>query len=208
MDIIFPFFIGFFVAAIGIIPPGLINITAAKVSLKDGKNEAISFVIGACLIVFFQTLIALFFAHFINNHPLIILSIKKIGFIIFSALSLFFFWKARKNNDLGVEIKVRSKSNRFFYGVLLASLNLFPIPYYVFVSITLASYGYFYFINTFIYTFVFGAVSGSFLMFYAYILYFKKQEYQSSFLLKHGNYVFAIITALVSTITLFKILET
>jgi threonine/homoserine/homoserine lactone efflux protein len=207
LNVFFPFVIGFFVAAIGIVPPGLINITAAKVSVKDGKNAAVSFAIGACLIIFFQTFIALFFADFINNHPLIILGIKKIGFVIFSALSVFFLWKARKDKTIGVAIKVRSKTNRFFYGMLLASLNLFPIPYYVFISITLHAYGYFYFLDSFIYAFVFGAVSGSFLVFYAYILYFKKQEYQSSFLMNNGNYIFAILTGLVSVITLIKLLE-
>lgn len=207
MTLILPFIVGFFVAAIGIIPPGLINMTAAKVSLKDGRTEAIFFGIGATIIIFFQSFLALLFANFINSHPVIINSLQEIGFVIFSAMTLFFIWKAKKPKILETEIKVRSKTNRFFYGMLLASLNLFPIPYYVFISITLSTYGYFYFISSFIYAFVVGAILGSFLVFYLYILYFKKRENQSSFLINNVNYIFAVLTGLVSFITLLKLIK-
>ena len=73
------------------------------------------------------------------------------------------------------EIKMRSKSSRFFMGVLLSSLNLFPIPYYVFISITLATYHYFYFDNYFIYAFSTGTAVAAFLIFLGYISFFKKR---------------------------------
>ena len=38
-----PLILGFAIATVGILPPGLINMTAAKVSVIDGRNEAISF---------------------------------------------------------------------------------------------------------------------------------------------------------------------
>ena len=90
MNLIFPFFLGFLIAAVGIIPPGLINMTAAKVSLKDGRNEAIFFAIGATIIVFIQSYSALLFANFINNHPSVINSLEEIGFIIFFSLTIYF----------------------------------------------------------------------------------------------------------------------
>ena len=68
MDLVLPLFLGFFASAIGILPPGLINMTAAKVSLEDGRNEAISFAIGATIIVFFQTFLALFFANYLDQN--------------------------------------------------------------------------------------------------------------------------------------------
>jgi hypothetical protein len=86
-------------------------------------------------------------------------------------------------------------------------LNLFPIPYYVFISITLSTYGYFYFLKSFIYAFVVGVVAGSFLVFYLYILFFKKREAKSSFLMNNGNYIIGSITGVVSIITLLKLIE-
>lgn len=207
MTLILPFILGFIVAAIGIAPPGLINMTAAKVSLKDGKNEANFFAIGATLIVFFQTLLAILFANFINSRPDIINRLQEIGLFIFIALTIYFFWKAKKPKLPESETKIRSKTNRFFLGMLLSSLNLFPVPYYAFVSITLSSYGYFYFTQYFIYSFVTGVVSGSFLVFYLYIIYFKKRESKSSFFMNNGNYIIGTITGIVSIITLFKLIK-
>lgn len=207
MALILPFFLGFIVAGIGITPPGLINMTAAKVSLKDGKIEAIFFAIGATVIVFFQTFLALLFANFINSHPDIINKLQEIGLFIFIALTIYFFWKAKRPKLPKGEIKTRSKANRFFLGMLLSALNLFPVPYYVFVSITLSTYGYFYFTESFISSFVIGAVAGSLLVFYLYIIFFKKRDAKSSFLMKNGNYIIGTITGIVSIITLFKVIK-
>lgn len=202
-----PLFLGFLTAAVGITPPGLINMTAAKVSLKDGRNEAISFAIGATVIVFFQTILALLFAEFIDRTPNVINILQEIGLVIFSLLTVYFFWTARKPKKPKEELKIRSKTNRFFLGMLLSALNLFPIPYYAFISITLSSYGYFSFSKSFVFTFVSGVVLGSFLVFYLYILFFKKQEGKSSFLMNNGNYIIGSITGLVSLITLFKLIR-
>lgn len=207
MALVLPFFLGFIVAAIGITPPGLINMTAAKVSLKDGRIEAIFFAVGATIIVFFQTLLALMFANFISSHPDVINRLQEIGLFIFIALTIYFFWKAQKPKIPRSKKTIRSKSNRFFLGMLLSTLNLFPVPYYVFVSITLATYGYFYFVQSFIYAFVGGVVIGSFLVFYLYIVYFKKGEAKSSFLMNNGNYIIGAITGLVSIITLLKLIK-
>lgn len=207
MALLLPFFLGFIVATIGITPPGLINMTAAKVSLKDGKVEAIFFAIGATIIVFFQTLLALLFANYINSRPDLINSLQELGLLIFVALTIYFFWKARKPKLPKSKRKIRSKTNRFFLGMLLSALNLFPIPYYAFISITLSTYGYFYFTESFIYSFVIGVVTGSFLVFYMYILFFKNKDAKSSFLMNNGNYIIGSITALVSIITLFKLIK-
>jgi threonine/homoserine/homoserine lactone efflux protein len=207
MNLLSPFFLGFITAAIGITPPGLINMTAVKVSLKDGRNEAISFAVGATIIVFFQTFLALLFANFINSHPNVINSLQEIGLFIFIALTIYFFWKAKKPKLPKSETKVRSKTNRFFLGILLSALNLFPIPYYVFVSITLSAYGYFSFLEPFIFAFVGGAVAGSYLVFYLYIIFFKKRESKSSFLMNNGNYIIGTITGIVSIVTLFKLIK-
>ena len=91
MALVLPFFLGFIVAAIGITPPGLINMTAAKVSLKDGRIEAIFFAVGATIIVFFQTFLALLFANFINSHPDVINKLQEIGLFIFIGLTVYFF---------------------------------------------------------------------------------------------------------------------
>lgn len=46
MNFILPLFFGFVTAVIGIIPPGLINMTAAKVNLKEGTKNAFGLFLG------------------------------------------------------------------------------------------------------------------------------------------------------------------
>ena len=206
MDFVLPLVLGFVIAVIGILPPGLINMTAAKVSVVDGRNEAISFAIGATVIVLLQTYIAIQFAKFINSRQDIITLLQEIGLILFLAITLFLFLTARNPKKTKQEIKMNSKSSRFFLGMLLSSLNLFPVPFYVFVSVTLSTYGLFYFNLLYIYSFVSGVVIGSFTGFYLYILYFKNHQNKSDYLIRNGNYIIGSITGLISLVTFFKLI--
>jgi threonine/homoserine/homoserine lactone efflux protein len=207
MNITLPIILGLSAAAIGTTPPGLLNMTAAKVSMRDGRNRALWFAFGASIIVFFQTLLAVLFARFIDRRADISVILQEKGLVIFTLLTIYFFWIAKKPNakNKKEEIKMRSKSSRFFLGMLLSSLNLFPIPYYVFISISLGSYGYFMFDTFFIYTFSLATAFAAFLVFFGYISFFKGKEKKDSFLSRNINYVIGSITGIVALITLFKI---
>ena len=139
MRLILPLFLGFFTASFGISLPGLINMTAAKVSMRDGRERAMLFVSGAIVIIFFQTFSAILFAQFIDSRPDIIMLLREVGLAIFTTLTFYFLFIAKKPK-IKEEMKMHSKSSRFFLGMLLSTLNFFPVPYYVFVTITLASY--------------------------------------------------------------------
>ena len=195
-------------ATIGIFPPGLINMTAAKISLKDGKTRALVFVLGALIVVFIQTFIALIFARYIDSHQEIGLLFKEIGFVVFSILTIFFFFIAKKPaSNVQEKIKIKSKKSRFFLGMMISAINFFPIPYYVFMSISLASLGYFYFNETSIYFFTLGVVLGSFFVFYGYITFLKKLEAKTTFVSKNINYIIGSITAFVAFMSLLYIVK-
>ena len=201
-----PLVLGFFIAFLAVIPPGLINITAAKISLQEGKNEAISFAIGASVIIFFQTFIAVLFARFISNHQEIVSTLQEIGIFIFSLLSVYFFWIAKKPKKIKTDSRVKGKSNRFFLGMLLSTLNLLPIPFYVFASMTLAASGYFSFDKIPVAEFVIGVMIGSFTVFYIYIVAFKKIENKTEFLMRNINTIIGSMTTFMAVLTLFKLL--
>jgi threonine/homoserine/homoserine lactone efflux protein len=204
MNFILPFILGFCISFLAAILPGLINMTAAKISLQEGKSGALSFAFGAASIILFQTLLAVLFARFISNHLEIVSTLQEIAIFIFTGLSIYFFWVAKKPKKIKTDTKVKGKSNRFFFGMLLSSLNLLPIPFYVFTSISLASSGYFSFDKIPIATFVAGVVSGSFFIFYLYIVAFKKIEKKTEFLFHNINTIIGSVTALIAIITLFK----
>ena len=201
-----PLVLGFFIAFLAVIPPGLINMTAAKISLQEGKNEAISFAIGASVIIFFQTFIAVLFARFISNHQEIVSTLQEIGIFIFSLLSFYFFWIAKKPKKIKTDSRVKGKSNRFFLGMLLSTLNLLPIPFYAFASMTLATSGYFSFDKIPVAEFVIGVMSGSFTVLYIYIVAFKKIENKTEFLMRNINTIIGSVTTFMAVLTLFKLL--
>lgn len=207
MNLITSLFLGFVTAFVGITPPGLINMTAAKVNLKEGKKSAYWFVLGAVIIIFFQAAIAILFAQFIKERPEVIVLLREFGFVIFAVLTVYFLLIAKKPKKKKEIIKKRSTSTRFFLGMLLSALNFFPIPYYVFVSVTLASYNLFYFDTTHVFIFVSGVVMGSFLIFYCYITFFQRIQNKTDYLMRNMNSIIGSITGLVSLITLLNIIR-
>jgi threonine/homoserine/homoserine lactone efflux protein len=45
---------GLFISIIGIIIPGMLNMTIAKISVKENKHQALRFAFGAVVVVFFK----------------------------------------------------------------------------------------------------------------------------------------------------------
>jgi threonine/homoserine/homoserine lactone efflux protein len=208
MALLTPLLSGFIAAFIGIIPPGLINMTAAKINLKEGKKNAMWFVIGAVVVIFFQVYLAVLFAHVIDNRPDVVTLLREIGFAIFSILTIYFLFIAKEPiTKKKSKIKKSSKKSLFFLGMLLSGLNFFPIPYYVVVSVTLASYHLFVFENNAIFTFVLGSVLGSFAVLYSYIAFFGRIEKKTDYLMRNMNTIIGSITGLVAIVTLFNILN-
>ncbi len=208
MTFFISFLSGFTAAVIGIFPPGLINMTAAKTSVNDGRNRAMLFVFGALVIIFFQTYISLLFAQYINKHNEVVVLLREIGLIIFTALSVYFLGFAKKpisTHDTALHIK--SKKSRFFIGMLISAINFFPIPYYVFVSVTLASFKIFSFDTFSIFNFVFGTVFGSFLVFYCYVVFFNRMKSKTDYFVSNMNAIIGIITGIVALITLVNVLK-
>ena len=207
MQVLGLFFLGFISAFVGISPPGLINMTAVKVNLKEGKRTALWFVFGAVIIIFFQTFLALLFARVIDKSPSLILLLREIGCVIFALLTIYFLFVAKKPKLKGGNIKKYSNSSRFFLGMLLSALNFFPIPYYVFLGITFASYQLFTFDFLSILIFVLGVVSGAFVVFYGYVVFFNKIESKADFFIQNMNKIIGTITGLIAVVTFLNILK-
>ena len=206
MAFLLPLFLGFSIAFLAVILPGLINMTAAKISLEEGKTQALSFAVGASIVVFFQTYLAVLFARFISIHTEIISMLQEIGILIFTGLSIFFFWIAKKPKKPKADIKIKGKSNRFFFGILMSMINFLPIPFYVFASMSIASSGYFHFERYEILNFVLGVVLGSFTVFYIYLVAFKSIENKTKFLMKNINTIIGCVTLSMALFTLFKLI--
>jgi threonine/homoserine/homoserine lactone efflux protein len=189
------------------IPPGLLNMTAAKISLKEGYNRGIMFSIGAVIVFAMQTLIAVIFARYLSRHPDVIGVLKRVACVIFVLITIYYLLIAKKQNAQEAELESKSKSSRFFQGMLLSILNMFPIPFQAYMAITFASFGWLVFDKSGITTYVAGACLGSFVNLYMYILFFDKINSKRETSQKTMNYIIGSITGVIAVITLISILN-
>jgi threonine/homoserine/homoserine lactone efflux protein len=207
MNFITLFFIGFVAAIVGSVLPGLINLTAAKVAMLSGKLKAFWFSLGASIIVFFQAFVAILFARYIDLNPIYKNLIQILGLIIFMAMSYYFIVIANKKKPYQKEekLKIRTKSSRFFLGMLVSILNFFPIPYYAIMALSLSAYNQLSYEYLNIFSISIGAMLGALLIFMIYAYYFNSKK-QNSFIYKNINYIIGGLTTLVSVLTLFNLI--
>lgn len=182
--------------------------TAAKISLKEGHNRGFMFSIGVCIIVALQVYVATVFAKYLNQHLEVTIILKRVAFVIFLLVSIYFFFTAKsKPKSLEVEPSIKSKQSRIFQGVFLSSLNIFPIPFQAYMVTTLVSFEWLSLEPTTIGTYVSGAVMGTFMALYVYILFFDTLKNTKFVTPKNMNYSIAIITLAVAIVTLINLIR-
>lgn len=192
---------------IGVIPPGLLNMTAAKVSLKEGHVRGIVFSAGVCVVVLIQTYLASIFARYLSKHQEVIGVLRGVALVIFILITIYFLFVAKSEPKQEIVAKRRSKHSRFFQGLFLSSINVFPIPYQAYMTITLASYGWMSFEKSSIMAYVIGAATGTFVTLYMYIFFFDKIKTKTFTSQKNMNRIIGGITGVISIVTLINIIQ-
>ncbi len=181
--------------------------TAAKISLKEGYSRGLMFSVGVCLTVIIQTSIAVVFARYLSNHPDVTEILQRVAFVIFILITIYYLIFAKKPVKSEGEQPRKSKHSRLFFGMFLSCLNIFPIPYQAYMSITIASFGWLTFDLTSIASYVAGAAMGTFIMLYVYIFFFDKIKNKTLTSQKNMNYVIGGITGVISVFTLINIIK-
>ena len=112
MAILLNFIIAFSAAFIGVIPPGLINMSAAKISMKEGRRNAALFSLGVCFTVMLQTYIALLFARYLEKNPNVIASLEQVALGIFICITVYFLFIAKDTRRSIPENLVRKSKKK------------------------------------------------------------------------------------------------
>ena len=206
MNITVLFLLGLIIALVGVIPPGLLNMTAAKISLKEGHARGIMFSIGVCVVVFLQTYIAAMFARYLTNHQSVVEILQRVAFVIFVLITIYFLLIAKAEPKPDPEAHTKSKHSRFFQGMFTSAINVFPIPYQAYMAVTLASFGWMNFERTSIISYVAGSATGTFVMLYIYMFFFDKIKSKKFTTQKNMNYIIGTITGVIAGVTLIHIL--
>lgn len=200
------FFVGYIAAFVGLIPPGLLNMTAAKIGVKQGRKPAVIFSFGVLLVVCAQTLVGIFFARYLEGYTAVVDILQKVALGIFLALTFYFFVLAKDSRREVPKGVKKSGANRFLYGLLLAAINLLPIPYWVYISISFSAFGWFFFDPSLVIWALIGSGSGTMSMLLLYIYFFRRRLPIGSFGF-NVNFLLGGITALISLITIIRIVQ-
>lgn len=205
MTFLLAIFLGFIIAVVGIIIPGMLNMTIAKLSVKENQKQALNFALGAVVVVFVQCFLGTYFAKFLDANPVFSEGLKKIGTFIFIGLTIAFLvmgFNAKKKKN--IEVKVENKKNRFIHGMVLSSFNMFAIPWYAITSLMMASKELFRYDIISIILFSFAAAIGTYFVFYLYAKFFKLIEHKLTFIVQNINFLIAALTGFVAISSLYK----
>ncbi|WP_190810001.1 LysE family transporter [Flagellimonas sp. S3867] len=199
------FFATFSAAFMATVPPGLLNMNAAKTSVEKGKLNGIIFSLGVSSMIMVQAYISVLISKFLYRNPEVIDILLKIALGVFAFFAIYFFVNAKRNKKQTIkEVKV-SKKNSFFKGMLLAAVNLLTIPYYSGLNAMWNEAGWIKFEAWDITTFVLAAGAGTFSVLYLYTFYFNKLETKTNRFSKNSNYILSALMLVLLVITLIRI---
>ncbi len=199
------FFATFSAAAMATVPPGLLNMNAAKVSVEKGKGNGIIFSLGVSTMILLQAYVAVLISKFLYRNPQVIDWLLKGGVFVFGFFAIYFFIAAGRDRKSPAKTVKVSKKNSYFRGFLLAAVNLLTIPYYSGLNAMWNASGWIKFELTDTLIFVFAAGLGTFSVLYLYVFYFNKLERTSDSFSKNSNYILSALMVVLLSITLFRI---
>ena len=198
------FLITYFAALLGVVPPGLVNMSVAKTSLKRGQQNGMYMAVGASAIVLLQATIAIQLARYIFNNDYVNSVLLRAGFVIFLIMMVYFLIMAQRRRK-EVEVSPTSGIRSVLKGLMIGALNIFPIPYFVALGAALNVNGNveYHLLNNAV--FVLAAGLGTFSTLYLYALFFAKIESEGNFFAKYSNYFMAGLMLVLVIITFIRI---
>lgn len=201
------FLITYFAAFIGVVPPGLVNMTVAKTCVEKGKKSGLFVAIGAGIVILIQAFIAVLLAKYIFDHPFVRRMILRAGLVVFCILGVYFFIKARHKKGVKHN-RQKAQAQSLFKGMLIASLNVFPIPYFVAIAGAMDLSGGMDYDWSLVISFAAAACLGSFTSLYLYVELFDKIEKKAESFAKYSNYFMAGLMLVLIIVALVRILNT
>ncbi|CAN5388764.1 lysine transporter LysE [soil metagenome] len=198
------FLITYFAALLGVVPPGLVNMSVAKTCVDQGKKHGLLVAVGASVVVLFQALIAVLMARYIFDNEFINNILLRAGLVIFILLSIYFFVKARRDPHIKTQSSI-SGNKSVVKGMIIGLLNVFPIPFFVALGAAINVGGNLSYDWLNIIAFVTAASTGTFTTFYIYIVFFDRIETSTETFSEYSNYFMAALMLVLVVITLVRI---
>ncbi len=195
MGFLIHFFWGWLCSFLGTIPFGTINVSITEAAITRGKRIGIMMGIGASIVEFFQSYVALSFYNILSNNP------KTERMIIITCIPIFLiigtYYLLKKNSVMPKPTHRAAHAIGLAKGFMLSALNLIAVPYYVFIGGYLSNNKLIDLKPDLIAAFATGVVAGSFMVFVLYAELGKyiqrKSEHMSQYASKIVGMIFIAI---------------
>lgn len=194
--------IGILMTFIGLLPPGMMNMTVVRHALTTGMGDAMKFSAGAAAVVGIQSLIALTFAEWLIANPEVIVILRKVAILVFALLAIYFYRLSRH----APSIRTRTSGKHLVLaGAMMSSLNMLAIPFFLGYSTLMNLNGWLEFSFPNIYFFVAGAIIGSFMLFIAYAKFSTTINARIGFLARNINLILAVLFILLALMSVWSV---
>lgn len=138
MSLLVEFAAPFVISALGSMPTGMITLTIVQKSISKGKQAAYLMAFGATIPEFIYTRIAIWCSTHLQLTENIRWYIELTAIFIFLGLAWFFYTKEEQFEDQ--QLTKKGARNNFSQGVIIASLNVLIIPFWVGILLWLKTY--------------------------------------------------------------------
>ncbi len=199
------FLLTFSAAFIATVPPGLLNMNAAKTSVEKGRSNGVIFSLGVASMVIVQAYVAVVISKFLYRNPEVVEYLMKAALAVFAFFAVYFYRKGRKTVVAPPEVQKVSRKNSYFKGVFLASLNFLTIPYYSGLHTMWTGTGWIKFEVADVTVFLLGASLGTFTVLYLYTFYFDRMVKGTERFSRNSNYIISGLMVLLFGITIIRL---
>lgn len=183
----------FLAAALATLPPGLLNMNAAKIAVDRGKRDALLFAFACSLVVLLESLGASLFSKYLYQHPDSFNQLLWISLFIFVGLAIY-FWR-KSNRPYTIQ---KSTSRPFRKGLSLAFLNVLMIPFYAGLHSALRTSKVVRLVPSETLVFAAAAMSGTFVILYGYAYGFAQISFDEIRFEKRSNRLIALLMLLLA----------
>ncbi len=192
MDYLSHIIYGAIIAFVGMVPPGMLNMTALKIRMERGRPQSVKYAFGATAIIFFQAVVAVVFADFFIKNPLVVDYLKVIGIVVFLILAGVFYTLSKKEIKIDSEDK-KPKGRYFMRGAGMSALNMLAIPFYLAISMYLASENKIILEGLYKLLFSIGVALGAAILFIIYISSSSFISRKASFIARNINMILSVL---------------
>jgi len=167
MHLILYFTVSLSLSFAGSVPIGLITLTITQQTLKKGRQSGLGIAFGATIMEFIYPAMVLLGLDFFKVNIVTSSYLKMFATAIFTMLAVLFFSKKQTSFSRS---GTPQPGTDFMLGLLVGSMNVLIIPFWVFMAIWLETNGMPFHNHVDILIFFFFSACGAFLAFVGYIL--------------------------------------